>query len=234
MQSLPWRRLDLDEIARSLQVLGGLAAAGALEHESTDEPVTGEALTNLFEGYRYVDDLLARRAEIFGFGASRLMLELNHIVLCGSAPENRVQYAGHIAETERHFYDEPESIGAFHDWFRRNATLAPQPLAAGVFAHILSTPQLFIEGNSRTATLLAGYILARSGMPPLVVTPRWLRSYHEVVGQCSAVRRDAFAGRLSLGTAAHRAGEFLALACEPRFLAAETEPAVDTATGRLA
>lgn len=32
------------------------------------------------------------------------------------------------------------------------------------------SPQLFIEGNPRAAALVASYLLARAGSPPLVVT----------------------------------------------------------------
>ena len=216
---MPWLRLDLDEIGRAIQLLAGLAAAGVLEPGLSDEPMTDEALAQLFEGYRYVDELLAQRTEIFSYGRTGHILELNHLVLCGTSREHRRQYAEHLAETERLFYDRPEGIGELHEWFRRNANRAPRDLAGGVFAHVLSAPQLFIEGNARTATLLASYLLARAGLPPLVVTPRWCRGYRDLVGRCSAVERNAFASGLGLTLALRQASGFLASSGEERFLA---------------
>jgi hypothetical protein len=225
MHPLPWLRLDLDEIARSIQLTAGLADAGVLGSTSADEPMTPETLANVFEGFRFIDTLLASRTEIFRYGRSGVLLELNHIVLCGTDPERRAQYARHLAETERAFYEEREGIGAFHDWFQRHAAQPPRALAAGVFAYLLSAPQLFIEGNSRTAALLAGYLLARGGLPPLVVTPRWLGRYREAVGRCSAIRREAFAGGLAVTRAAHQVEAFLAESADPRFLAGQLETA---------
>jgi hypothetical protein len=42
--------------------------------------------------------------------------------------------------------------------------------AAGVYMRILSKPQLFIEGNHRTGTLVMSYILVRSERPPFVLS----------------------------------------------------------------
>ena len=123
------------------------------------------------EGYRYVDALLAERVDVFAYGQSRHLLELNHRVLCGITPERRTQFAAHLAETERRFYDRGDGgIGELHDWVQRNRTRPARALAAGVFVHAVSTPQLFIEGNRRTAVLVASYLLARGGLPPVVVT----------------------------------------------------------------
>ena len=50
---------------------------------------------------------------------------------------------------------------------------------AGVFTRVLSQPQLYLEGNHRTGTLLMGYLLAREGKPPFVFTVDNARHFFE-------------------------------------------------------
>ena len=171
------------------------------------------------EGYRYVDHLLAERVDIFAYGQSRHLLELNHRVLCGISPERRTQFAGHLAETERRFYDPRDGgIGELHEWVKRNRTKPAYTLAAGVFVVAVSTPQLFIEGNRRTATLLASYVLARAGLPPLVVSPQDYPRFDEISERALAIDRGGFASGIALALAVHRTADFLLATADPRFL----------------
>jgi hypothetical protein len=214
---MPWDRLNLAEIDATLAAVAA-APRDAIDPTHTDECVTPDALRRLGEGYRYVDELLAGRIELFQYGQSRHMLELNHRVLCGTTPERRRQFADHIAETERWFYDRPGGIAGFSDWLQRNRTRPPRPLAAGVFVQVISTPQLFIEGNGRTATLLASYVLARAHLPPMVATVETFPRYHELTERCSAIDRDGLGSAFVTATAITRVAEFLQDTAERRFL----------------
>jgi prophage maintenance system killer protein len=49
--------------------------------------------------------------------------------------------------------------------------------AAVVHLHIVSQPQLFVEGNHRTGALLMSYLLVRKGKPPFVLTVDNAKSY---------------------------------------------------------
>jgi prophage maintenance system killer protein len=42
---------------------------------------------------------------------------------------------------------------------------------AGLYIQIISQPQLFIEGNHRSAILMVSYMLGREGYPPFVLMP---------------------------------------------------------------
>jgi hypothetical protein len=44
---------------------------------------------------------------------------------------------------------------------------------------VLSKPQLFIEGNHRTGTLLMSYILMGAGQPPFVLSPENAAAYFD-------------------------------------------------------
>lgn len=224
---MAWARLNLAEIDAALAGLGS-APRAVIDASGSDEPMTADALRRIGEGFRFVDSLLADRFEIFRYGASAALLELNHRVLCGVTPERRRQFAGHIAATERWFYDRPEAgVGAFFGWIERNRDQPPVALAAGAFVQVVSHPQLFIEGNSRTAALLASYILARAGLPPFVMTAARYPAYRDAVERCSAVERGRLTSAFAISAAASQVAAVIATAADPRFLAAAEPARVD-------
>ena len=224
---MAWDRLDLTEIDAVLAELGA-APRVVLDAACSDEPMTADALRRIGEGYRYVDTLLAARTEIFRYGASGAILEVNHRVLCGVTPERRRQYADHIAETERRFYDDPDTgVAALFAWLQRRRTQPPFTLAAGLFVRVVSQPQLFIEGNGRTAVLLASYVLARAGLPPLVVTADRYPAYRGLAERCSAIDHTRLTSAFALADATASVTAFLKQAADPRFLRSP-EPAAQT------
>jgi hypothetical protein len=223
----PWARINLSEVER---VLGGVSEAlggGLVGAANGEEPITPDVLRRLLEGYRYVDELLAGRTDIFAYGQSSHILELNHRVLCGISPERRRHYADHLAETERRFYDDREGgIGELHDWYERNRNRPARHLAAGLFVQAVSTPQLFIEGNRRTAVLVASYVLARGGLPPLAVRAEEYPRFDAMSERVLAIDRTGFASGIALTLATHRVADFLLEAGDARLLRApETLPA---------
>ena len=209
-----WARLDLDAV--------GAALAGGSRSEAGGPSVAADEARRFLEGYRYVDLLLAERVDLFAYGASRHLLELNHLVLVGVTPERRQQFAAHLAATEARFYDGGEAggFGELHAWYRRNAGRPPRALAAGAFVQLVSTPQLFVEGNQRTALLLASYLLARGGLPPVVPGPDDWPRFEALAGRVVAIDRRGIAAGVALMLASHRVAEFLAAAGDRRLLAA--------------
>lgn len=221
---MTWARLNIAAIDATLAAIAS-SPRELIDAARSDEPLTADALRRLGEGYRYVDELLASRTEIFQYGQTRHILEINHRVLCGTTPERRLQFADHIAETERWFYERPGAgISGLFGWLQRHRSQAPLQLAAGVFVQVLSYPQLFIEGNSRSATLLASYLLARSGLPPLVVTPEFFPRYSQQVDRCEAFDRNGFASVVGRGPTGAVAGLFKDTA-DDEFLLRVSSPA---------
>ena len=61
-------------------------------------------------------------------------------------------------------------IKDLYNWYWAYRSESIWKRAAGVYVRILSKPQLFIEGNNRTGSLLVSYLLMRAGLPPFVLT----------------------------------------------------------------
>lgn len=181
--------------------------------------MASDVIEGMAAGYRQVDHLLATGLDLLSYGGTRHLLELNHIVLCGPDPRRREQFRGHLAATEHWFYDRSDAgIGTLFEWSRRHLGLGPVERAAGLFLCAVSSPQLFLEGNRRTATLLASHALAQGGEPPLVVTATTFPRYAALADRCAAIERDAIS---SLFDREHLTLQLRALIGEladPRFL----------------
>lgn len=216
-----WARLDLAAIARALDSLREAKLRAGLD--PTPE-TAADVSRRVLEGYRYVDELLASRIELFAYGGSARILELNLRVLCGVTPERRVAYADHIEATRAWFYDRPgQGVDALNDWVKRHRTATPRAFAAGLIVQIVAAPQLFIEGNRRSSTLLASYVLARSGLPPLVVAPDRIRDYRDVMEGIGAIEHTgSLRSRVALMAAVGRTQGLIESLADRRFLDAAT------------
>ena len=113
----------------------------------------------------------ARGVDLFDLQQLNLMLEINAIVLCGRDPARRLEYAQHLAATEEHFFNNVEGgIKDLYNWYCKHHSESVWKRAAGVYVRILSKPQLFIEGNNRSGSLIVSYLLMRDGLPPFVLS----------------------------------------------------------------
>src|SRR5688500_2306722 len=99
-----WARLDLAAIAAALDAAREAKLRAGLD--PTPE-AAADVSRRVLEGYRYIDELLAERVELFAYGGSARILELNLRVLCGVTPERRVAFADHVEATRAWFYDRP-------------------------------------------------------------------------------------------------------------------------------
>lgn len=160
-------RLNLEEIRASL-----LGVQRDFERISEEmlmrrEPLDDRIIDNLLAGYAYVDQLLEDGVDMFSLKGSDHIIELNHIVLCGLDDRVRLEFGPHILETRRRF---SQGIGQLLSWYESRKSKSAYKRAAGVYVLGVSQPQLFLEGNHRTGSLLASYILVRDGKPPFVLT----------------------------------------------------------------
>ncbi|MEL7639078.1 MAG: hypothetical protein AAGU21_05460 [Solidesulfovibrio sp.] len=160
-------RLELDRIEESLRDVQEHFEEINAKLLMRREPLTDRIIGNLLEGYAYVDELLEAGVEVFSPSGLDHILELNHIVLCGSDDSLRLEYGPHLLETRRRF---AEGLDEIANWYERKRHKSAYRRAAGVYVLSVSQPQLFLEGNHRTGALVASYILVQEGLPPFVLT----------------------------------------------------------------
>ena len=135
------------------------------------DPLDDRVVDNMLAGYAFVDALVAAGTDMLALGHVKHLLELNTLVLCGRSEARRAAHAGHLAASERRFYEEREAgIQDVVEWYARHADEPAWSRAAGVYVRMLSKPQLFIEGNHRTGVLVMSSILLREGQPPFVLS----------------------------------------------------------------
>jgi prophage maintenance system killer protein len=171
-------RLELNAIEASLRQAQAHFPRINEQLASPRDPLSAEVIDNMLAGYRCVDEALALDIDLFMLGNSPRILELNTLALCGEDPVRRKHYAAHIEASKQHFY-QSEGIGDLMEWLERNKNDSVWMRAAGVYIHIVSRPQLFIEGNHRTGILLVSYMLAREGHPPFVLSVDNARAYFQ-------------------------------------------------------
>lgn len=211
--------MNLQEISGALKGLMKLSTKPGTAVFEDKEPLSADVIRRMMNGYAYVNDLLREGVDLFNYGSSRHWLEINHLVLCGRTPERREQFRHHIAETERRFYDDAVGgIGERIEWLLRHRSSEPAALAAGIFLHITSSPQLFIEGNRRTATLIASYALVAHGLPPLVVTERDYEAFFALTDGCKHIERSRWDQALLFCRESSRVEQFFRTTADWRYL----------------
>lgn len=214
--------MNLPEIENALTRFMDASTRPDAEDFADKEPLSDDIIRRMMSGYAYVDGLVREGVDLFSYGSSNHWLELNHLVLCGATPERREQFRHHIEETERKFYnDSVGGIGERIEWLLRHRSSSPEALAGGIFVLIASAPQLYIEGNCRTATLIASYALAWHGLPPLVVTERNSRTFFTLTDACKQVDRRRWDQALLFRRESVHVEQFIRETTDPRYLAAE-------------
>jgi hypothetical protein len=135
------------------------------------KPPSEAVIHNIIAGYSKIDEHLANGTDLFKVGNSRLILELNHLVLFHNSGRSIEENKSQFKATEQHFYEAKYGgIGGLMEWLAIHESTNVWKRAAGLFTHVLSQPQLFLEGNHRTGSLLMSYMLMREGRSPFVLS----------------------------------------------------------------
>jgi hypothetical protein len=172
------------------------------------EPFTDDLFSNLLAAYGYLNELLQKGIGLFTPAGLHCMLEMNHIVLCGTDPSVRYEYHNHILETRRRY---KENVTAARKWIlTKDLKTDPFNLAAGFYVRTVSQPQLFIEGNHRTENVIFNYILLKEDLPPFVVTAENAYDYFELSSEIKFMKRKSLkAGLMNLSSVQRRFARFL-------------------------
>jgi len=135
------------------------------------KPPSDGVLENLIEGYEKIDQHIANGVDLFAVGNSHLLLELNHIVLFHNSGRTMEENESQFKATKKHFYEAKHGgIGQLMEWLEIHKDRSVWKRAAGTFTHTLSQPQLFLEGNHRTGSLMMSFILMKEGYSPFVLS----------------------------------------------------------------
>jgi len=134
-------------------------------------PPSDEVINNLLAGYAQIDDYVANGINLFANGNSERILSLNQTVLYHSANISTAEANRQFNATTKHFYEAKNGgIGNLMEWLALNEGSSIWKRSAGLFTYVLSQPQLFLEGNHRTGSLLISYMLMRKGHAPFVLS----------------------------------------------------------------
>jgi hypothetical protein len=144
------------------------------------DPFNDRVLSQLIAGYRQVDCWLMQGRDVFEFGQSQQLLGLNALVLWGDVEPVSEEARRQRLATEAQFYaHDAGGIGELMQCYRQARKKTVWHRAACVYIQILSQPQLYQEGNHRTGALVMGYLLARSGKPPFVLSSDNAKGYFD-------------------------------------------------------
>nr|WP_242518174.1 hypothetical protein [Thiorhodovibrio winogradskyi] len=144
------------------------------------DPLSDQVLDQLLAGYRQVDAWLEHGQDPFALGQSAQLLGLNALVLWGEAEPACSEARHQLEATEEQFYATGDGgIGELINCYQLLEKQSIWRRSARVYIQILSQPQLFLEGNHRTGSLVMSYLLARAGKPPFVLSVDNAKAYFD-------------------------------------------------------
>ena len=187
-------RFDLAAIERALRAVQRDFDRINATLDTPRDPLSDRVIANLLAGYAYLDTLLADGRHPLTLGNSRDLLQLNHLVLCGTDEADIQDSAKHLAETAARFYD-TAGPGGIGELMSTLAAYRDEPVwrrAARAYIQVMSRPQLFIEGNHRTGALVMSCLLCREGHPPFVLTVGNAKAYFDPSSVVKGCRKRSF------------------------------------------
>lgn len=215
--AVPVARFDIGEIAASLRLTQQHFRKINKTLNARRSPLSDDTLANMLAGYRQIDKWLADGTDLLAMGNSSLIFEINTLVLCGTSQKRRASFAFQIERSKEYFYDNEEGgIGSLMEWSEFHSTDNIWKKAAGLYIQIMSRPQLFIEGNHRSAALLVSFLLGKEGYPPFVLTARNARELLNQSKQISDLKKHGIGALILLPKLRARLAETLKSTIEPR------------------
>ena len=167
-------RLHLENIASSLQTveMHWREIDDELDRRGIgrkDTPFNAVVKMRMMSAYRYLDVLLSQHIPPFSAQSIEPMLLLNHRVHYGTDQHLLAEYVKAVEATAEKFYHHIEPI---QQWYEQHKKRGKHPLkvAAEIYVSILGYPQLYIEGNHRTGSLIANWISVYHGFAPFVLS----------------------------------------------------------------
>lgn len=212
-------RIDIKKIQKSLRAVQKDFDKINDSLDVRRDPMRDEIISNMVEGYRYVNNLLNQDVSLLEREGLHHFLELNHIVLCGLDQAVRKDYQMHIEATTDRFYQQKNfCISDIRSWAEKHKQDSPWKRAAGVYIMHVSQPQLFFEGNHRTGALLMSSILVRHGKPPFVLGVDNAKAYFDPSSLAKNTNKNLIGTYYKLPKIKKTFAKFLKRQANPDFL----------------
>ena len=217
-------RLNLQEIRNSLEQTQRLFPEINRALTTPRDNLSQEITDHLMEAYTFIDHALANGQDLLAMGNSNQLLELNSLVLVGSNEQARRNSRSHFLHNQQHFYGTDGGIGGLMEWQKHHSRDGLWKKAAGLYIQVLSHPQLFIEGNHRTGMLLMGFLLARGGHPPFVLTPANAKVFLDHSSKIENFRKHSLSMLFHFSALRNQLADILQKYVEPQHLIARKTP----------
>jgi hypothetical protein len=192
--------LDISEINRSLLKVENNwdDINDLLEkfHIGRKEVFDSELRERMISAYEFVNQLLEKGTE--PFSNESILLELNHLVHYGRDSSLRREYKTSLQAAKEKF---DKHIPVIRQWYREHEKHDSHPLkiAAEIYVGIVGPPQLFIEGNHRTGSVISSWIDLYNGYPPFILSPDNAIAYFEPSSEIkSFTNKSTWRGRNQL------------------------------------
>jgi len=171
---------------------------------------------NMLLAYEKLNKILISKMNLFSDKNVLEIIELNHTVLCGNDETLRYEFKTHLEATKKKFF---EGLRPVKKWFNKHdGKDSALKVAAEIYVGMLSQPQMFIEGNHRTGSIVASWILLRGGYPPFVLTYKNAESYFNPSSQIKFSDKRVIRDKLKLPKYEKSFKDFLEKNIKKRFM----------------
>jgi hypothetical protein len=198
------------------------------------DPFTSDVRAHMLCAYRYLDELASQRVDPFSKSGVAAWLELNNRVHYGTDAALLEEFATAIEANDEKF---AHNVGPIVGWCDKHTARgdSTDKLAAEVYVSILGQPQLFIEGNHRTGSLIASWINLAADRPPFVLSVENAIAYFAPSAEIKHFAdRSTWRGRARLPKYRKAFAEFWQQHVEAKYLLPPPSEPVEAASGAQA
>lgn len=135
-----------------------------------DTPFDRQLMDNMLIAWEYMDFFIRKKDySLFSDRGGVDMLEINHRVHYGLNTDLRKEYQKAITATAEKYV---KQIGPIRRYCKKHChdSRSAGKVAAEIYIAILGTPQLYIEGNHRSGSIVASWINLVHKKPPFILT----------------------------------------------------------------
>ncbi len=135
-----------------------------------DTPFDQALMDNMLCAWDYIDYFIRKKKySLLSKEGGPDMLEINHRVHYGLDYVQRDEYCKALSATTEKF---SRHIVPIRKYYKRQTALrtSTHKIAAEIYIAILGQPQLFIEGNHRSGSIIASWVNLADNKPPFVLS----------------------------------------------------------------